>query len=93
MTIDNGIGQGDPLSMILYIIYNADLIKIAEGNQEESLGYIDDAKVIAEGENFHNTTSKIEDIMNRQGGAFEWSLQYNSNFEISKLTIMHAAQK
>jgi len=93
MTINNGIGQGDPLLMILYIIYNADLIEIAEGNQEESLGYVDDAIVIAEGENFHDTTSKIEDIMNRQGGAFDWSLQHNSNFEISKLAIMHAAQK
>ena len=26
--IINGIGQGDPLSMILYIIYNADLLEI-----------------------------------------------------------------
>ncbi|KAF8558626.1 hypothetical protein OG21DRAFT_1368802, partial [Imleria badia] len=25
--ITNGIGQGDPLSMILYIIYNSDLIE------------------------------------------------------------------
>jgi hypothetical protein len=27
--ITNGIGQGDPLSMIAYIIYNADLINIS----------------------------------------------------------------
>jgi hypothetical protein len=29
--IDNGIGQGDPLSMILYLYYNADLIEVASG--------------------------------------------------------------
>ncbi|OAX31067.1 hypothetical protein K503DRAFT_659330, partial [Rhizopogon vinicolor AM-OR11-026] len=28
--IVNGIGQGDPLSMILYIIYSSDLIDIAK---------------------------------------------------------------
>src|SRR5438309_1460015 len=28
ISILNGIGQGDPLSMILYIIYNADLLDI-----------------------------------------------------------------
>ena len=28
--IENGIGQGDPLSMLLYIIYNADLLEIAD---------------------------------------------------------------
>jgi len=27
--INNGIGQGDPLSMILYILYNTDLLEIA----------------------------------------------------------------
>ena len=28
--ITNGIGQGDPLSMLLYILYNADLLEITE---------------------------------------------------------------
>ncbi|KJA13046.1 hypothetical protein HYPSUDRAFT_115913, partial [Hypholoma sublateritium FD-334 SS-4] len=45
--ITNGIGQGDPLSMILYIIYNADLLELAEGPNEESLGFVDDAMAIA----------------------------------------------
>ena len=87
------IGQGDPLLMIFYIIYNADLIEIAEGNKEESLGYVDDAIVIAEGRDFYETMSKLEDIMNQHGGAFDWSVQHNSNFKINKLAIMHTAQK
>jgi hypothetical protein len=29
--INNGIGQGDPLSMIVYLFYNADLLNIAKG--------------------------------------------------------------
>ena len=32
--IDNGIGQGDPLSMILYLYYNADLLDVATDCQE-----------------------------------------------------------
>jgi len=35
--ITNGIGQGDPLSMILYIIYDSDLVEIAKGKQELTL--------------------------------------------------------
>jgi len=93
MPIDNGIGQGDPLSMILYIIYNADLIEIAEGNDKESIGYVDDAMAIAIGNDFHKTTTKIENIMSREGGAFNWSRAHNSNFEISKLAIIHASPK
>ena len=79
--------------MILYIIYNADLIEIAEGNDEESIRYVDDAMAIAIGNNFHETTTKIENIMSREGGAFDWSRAHNSNFKISKLAIMHASPK
>jgi hypothetical protein len=32
--INNGIGQGDPLSMVLYIIYNADLLEICSGRKK-----------------------------------------------------------
>jgi hypothetical protein len=31
ITIDNSIGQGDPLLMVLYQFYNADLLDILKG--------------------------------------------------------------
>jgi len=40
--LDNGIGQGNPLSMILYLFYNADLLDVAKGLDEKVLRYIDD---------------------------------------------------
>ncbi|KIJ15169.1 hypothetical protein PAXINDRAFT_25912, partial [Paxillus involutus ATCC 200175] len=53
--ITNGIGQGDPLSMILYIIYNSDLVEVAEptGKRETSLAFVDDMLYIAVGHDFH----------------------------------------
>ena len=36
INIDNGIGQGDPLSMILYIIYNTDLLEITDDNETKT---------------------------------------------------------
>ena len=30
-TLDNGIGQGDPLSMILYLYYNSDALEVLKG--------------------------------------------------------------
>lgn len=91
--IDNGIGQGDPISMLLYIIYNADLLDLCIGNNESSLGYVDDALVIATGTDFQDTTNKLKNFMERDGGAFKWGTDHNSNFEISKLAVMHCTLK
>jgi hypothetical protein len=37
IAILNGIGQGDPLSMILYILYNSDLLEIIGDEEKEKL--------------------------------------------------------
>ena len=79
--------------MILYILYNADLIDIAKGSDELSLSYVDDVIIAVEEDDFHDTTNKIRDIMTRPGSALEWSTDYNSNFELSKLAVMHLSQK
>jgi hypothetical protein len=53
MDIINRIGQGDPLSMVLYILYNADLLKITDDDStEDTLGYVDDIALIALGADF-----------------------------------------
>jgi hypothetical protein len=41
--IFNGIGQGNPLSMILYILFNADLLELAWAPVEDALGFVNDA--------------------------------------------------
>ncbi|KAG6331555.1 hypothetical protein ID866_7530 [Astraeus odoratus] len=48
----SGIGQGDPLLMILYTIYNADLVNIAKGKKELTLTFIDNAAFLAIGDTF-----------------------------------------
>ena len=46
IALDNGIGQGDPLSMILYQYYNADLLDIPMGANETASAYVDDAILV-----------------------------------------------
>jgi ribonuclease HI len=91
--ISNGIGQGDPLSMILYIIYNADFLELAIPPIEESLGFVDDAMAMVEGKTFKANVNKLTKFMNRRNGGFKWSQDHNSRFAIDKLAITHFTRK
>ena len=91
--ISNGIGQGDPLSMIIYILYNADLLELAIPPEEDSLGFVDDALVMVEGDSFEENVNSLTDFMNREDGGFAWSRDHNSRFAIDKLAITHFTQK
>lgn len=88
MDIRNGIGQGDPLSMILYVIYSSDLVDIAKGKNELTLAFVDDTALIAIGKTFTDTHSTLADMMERGDGAYEWSHKHNSRFETSKFALM-----
>jgi ribonuclease HI len=92
--IKNGIGQGDPLSMLLYILYNADLLEITgDTESEDAIGYVDDIAILATGEDFSETTRKINDMMTKDEGGITWSRKHNSKFEASKSAIMHATRR
>jgi len=67
-SLDNGIGQGDPLSMILYLFYNADVLDIAHGRHEMGLGYVDNMAIVAVAKSFHETHRILGSMMTHPGG-------------------------
>ena len=87
--ITNGIGQGDPLSMIIYIIYNADLVEVPQGHPNElTLAFIDDTVFITSGKNINEMHRTLQDMLERTGGGFDWSLDHNSKFETNKFALI-----
>jgi hypothetical protein len=93
ITIDNGIGQGDPLSMILYQFYNADLLDIPRDLSEDALAYVDDTILVATAESFQEAHSKLESMMSREGGVSKWSKTHNSLLEYLKLALIDFAHR
>jgi ribonuclease HI len=86
--LNNGIGQGDPLSMALYQFYNADLLEVPKGTEESAIAYVDDAILTASAEDFHGAHNRIQEMMTRKDGAIEWAEKHNSRFEFSKLALI-----
>lgn len=93
INIDNGIGQGCPLSMLIYIIYNSELIEIPQTRNEDSAGYVDDSYVYAEATTFKNTVATVKNMMERPKGGLDWAHDFNSNFEMSKVALMHFSSR
>lgn len=94
MDLTNGIGQGDPFSMVSYLLYNADLIEIAGDKEtDDALGYIDDVVAMAIGDDFEQTTDQLWTMMTKNGGSEQWSKEHNSEFEINKFAVMHCTQQ
>ena len=93
--IDNGNNQGCPLSMIFYAFYNAGLLELSPpGSQDEGqFGFVDDVALLVTGDNFAKTHEKLADMMERPGGAFDWSESHNSQFELTKLALMDFSPK
>jgi len=73
--------------MILYIIYNSDLVEIAKGKQELTLAFVDNTAFLAIRKTFQETKI-LGKMLEREEGGFEWSSKHNSRFEPSKFALM-----
>ena len=90
--LDNSIVQGDLLSMILYLFYNADILDVVRGKNELCLGYVDDLALVAMAKNFADTHRLLKNMISRDGGAREWSTLHNSRFKDSKSVLIDFSQ-
>jgi len=89
--IDNRIGQGDPLSIVLYQYYNIDLIDIPKYKEEDAEAYVDDAFMLASAKDFPSAHHKLADMMCREDGVVNWTKTHSSPLEYLKLALINFA--
>src|SRR5260221_11967395 len=82
--IDNGIGQGDLLSMVLYQFYIVDLLDIPRHRGEDAVAYVDDTIMMAMDMDFTRAYCKLVDMMCRADGVGNWSITHSSPLKYSK---------
>lgn len=82
--IHNGIGQGDPLSMMLYDIYSVDMANIAQPRRvhkalkQLTLAFLDGMALVTTSKDFVETHWNLEDMLECLGGGLNWSQKHNS---------------
>ena len=81
-----GIPQGSPLSPLLYMYYNVDLLDIASQHQATGLGFIDDIVYGVQGCTDKGNVTKLKRILNEAEG---WKKKHGAQFEVSKYVLVH----
>jgi hypothetical protein len=88
ISLNNGIGQGDPLSMGLYQYYNADLLDILAEPNQLAIAYVDNTILYAPGSTFEETHKDLINMMTKEKGVIDWSTDHNSPLKSSKLALI-----
>lgn len=62
-----GLPQGSPLSVILYILYNSNLLQLSDTTslKSTSIGYVDEIVHLAAGKNLDDALRRINGIAER----------------------------
>lgn len=88
--IQTGIPQGSPLSPILYLFYNADLVEACNTVDTEAVGYIDDVSILAVGPSTYHNCKTLKKVHRK---AEEWAQRHGSRFAPAKYELVHFSRK
>lgn len=81
-----GIPQGSPLSPVLYIFYNADLVEEIDEEPTSSFGYIDDINALACSKTSEENCCKLEAAYSK---ASNWATTHASVWAPKKFGLVH----
>ena len=91
LSIDHGLPQGLPLSSILYLFYNADLLDDSAKKGVKAQGFIDDITHIITGKSTRDNTQKLAKVHNSV--CKDWRAKHGSEFSIRKYQLIHISRK
>ena len=91
LSIDLGLPQGSPLSSILYLFYNADLLDDGIKKGVAAQGFIDDITLIVTGKSTRGNNQKLANAHNSV--CKSWRIKHGSEFSIPKYQLIHISRK
>jgi Reverse transcriptase (RNA-dependent DNA polymerase) len=85
-----GLPQGSPLSPILFLFFNADLVQRHIDSHGGAIAFVDDFTAWVTGPTAQSNREGIETIIN---DALDWERRSGTTFEAEKTAIIHFTRK
>ena len=92
--INEGINQGDTHSLIAWIVYNHQILKIfRKAFKETGFLFVNDTAILVTGVDFEDTHSKLREVMTREGGVLDWAASHNCEFGMEKFQLLDLTRR
>ena len=90
--LPGGIPQGSPLSPILFLFYNAELLERCERRdlRVSAVGFVDDVNLIAYGDSTEDNCRSLQEVHRE---CMEWARRYGARFAPEKYELMHFTRR
>ena len=85
-----GLPQGSPLSPILFLFFNADLVQRRTDSNGGAIAFVDDFTAWVTGPTARSTRKGIEAIIEE---ALDWERRSGATFEADKTAVIHFTRK
>ena len=86
INVNTGIPQGSPLSPILYLFYNADLVEIGQNTGALITGFVDDINIATTSPSI---SGNVDTLSNLLAEAQDWAHRHASVFAPEKFKLIH----
>ena len=90
--VNTGIPQGSPISPILYLFYNADLLDVCESTElkTSAIGYIDDISLITASDSAETNCQRLAAIYTY---CQDWERKHAFKFNPAKYSLIHIPRR
>jgi hypothetical protein len=90
--VNAGVPQGSPLSPVLFLFYNADLLDICHSPKARTtaVGFVDDVNILAYGPTTESNCRKLETIHQK---CLQWANRFGQKFAPQKYELIHFTRR
>jgi hypothetical protein len=88
--VPGGAPQGSPLSPILFLFYNTELVKMCSQGNTSAVGFMDDINILAYSQSTEQNCSVLEAV---HGRCLQWAKRFGMKFAPQKYELIHFTRR